>query len=118
MNIDYSLPIENKKYIQQEVMKQNLKDLFKNTRSKSSTNKVTINNGNLSESESYSQKSRHIQGLHKQFESDTKLDSSQTVIIATYWTIKAKMHNINWVWITSQQTLFNINRMRKEKSLQ
>ena len=65
-------------------MKQNLKDQFKYTRGKSSTNKVTIYNDNLSESESYSQKSRHIQGLHKQFESDTKLDSSQTVIIATY----------------------------------
>ena len=65
-------------------MNKNIKDEFKYTRVRSNTNKMTMNNDYLSESESYSQKSRHIQGLHKQFESDTKLDSSQTVIIATY----------------------------------
>ena len=71
-------------------MKKNLKNQFKYTRVKSSTNKITVNNDYLSESESYSQKSRHIQGLYKQFESNTKLDLYQTVIIATYWIIKAK----------------------------
>ena len=71
-------------------MKKNLKNQFKYTRVKSNTNRVTINNDYLSESESYSQNSRHIQGLYKQFKSNTKLGLSQTVIIAMYWIIKAK----------------------------
>ena len=53
-------------------MNKNLKDQFKYTRVKSNTNRVTINNDYLSESESYSQNSRHIQGLYKQFKSNTK----------------------------------------------
>ena len=65
-------------------MNKNLKDQFKYTRVKSNTNRVTINNDYLSESESYSQNSRHIQGLYKQFKSNTKLGLSQTVIIAMY----------------------------------
>ena len=65
-------------------MNKNLQYQFKYTRVRSNTNKITINNDYLSESESYSQNSRHIQGLYKQFESNTKLDLYQTVIIATY----------------------------------
>ena len=65
-------------------MNKNLKNQFKNTRVRSNTNRITINNDYLSESESYSQNSRHIQGLYKQFKSNTKLDSSRTVITAIY----------------------------------
>ena len=65
-------------------MNKNLKNQFKNTRVRSNTNRITINNDYLSESESHSQNSRHIQGLYKQFKSNTKLGLSQTVIIAMY----------------------------------
>ena len=65
-------------------MNKNLKDEFKNTRARSNTNKIAMNNDYLSESESHSQNSRHIQGLYKQFKSNTKLGLSQTVIIAMY----------------------------------
>ena len=65
-------------------MNKNLKDEFKNTRARSNTNKIAMNNDYLSESESYSQNSRHIQGLYKQFKSNTKLGLSQTVMIAMY----------------------------------
>ena len=46
-------------------MNMNLKDEFKNTRARSNTNKIAMNNDYLSESESYSQNSRHIRGLYK-----------------------------------------------------
>ena len=46
-------------------MNKNIKDEFKYTRVRSNTNKITINNDYLSESESYSQNSRHIRGLYK-----------------------------------------------------
>ena len=65
-------------------MNKNLRNQFKNTRVRSNTNRITINNDYLSESESYSQNSRHIQGLYKQFKSNTKLCLSQTVMIAMY----------------------------------
>ena len=71
-------------------MNKNLKDQFKYTRVKSNTNRVTINNDYLSESESYSQNSRHIQGLYKQFKFNTKLGLSQTIIIAMYRITKAR----------------------------
>ena len=71
-------------------MNKNLKDQFKYTRVKSNTNRVTINNDYLSESESYSQNSRHILGLYKKFKSNIKLGLSQTVIIAMYGIIKTK----------------------------
>ena len=82
--------LQRTKQIQQEEMNMNLKDEFKNTRARSNTNKIAMNNDYLSESESYSQNSRHIQGLYKQFKFNTKLGLSQTIIIAMYRITKAR----------------------------